>query len=201
MKKVIKKLAAIVAAVAMVAGVVLAIPAKDVAAAETTKTIYVKAPEGTTTVAINFWNWTGISDTEGVTHLTTGAFNGWNPGPVVLTADADGCFAVTLKVDAETFVESGNGISVYLDYTDTAEGNKVEVDPQWNNTDKWADVKDDLLGSAADMCLSTDGSVLQAAEVPDHDTGAGDTSVAVFIILAVAALGVIVVAGKKAVRA
>lgn len=210
-KNFFKKIVAAIATTALAVSAAV-VPAQDVKAAEVTKTVYVEINGESTadSVLINFWNWTGVTAD---THTTTGAFDGWDPGPVALEKVEDGLYKATLKIDAATFVEDGNGITVYLG-SDGA--TKIEVDPSWNNTDNWADVKADLVSADEAMCLSIDiaawtlgkGEVPTADETPDTtpDTTpeetpkTGDmTAVLPVALLAVAAMAVVVVMKRKAI--
>lgn len=165
-RNIFKKAVMALASVAVLAGSIFAGPTTEAKAA-TSKTIYIQFSDEASydSVALNFWSWAGMS---GSTHMKTGAFTDWNPGPVACDKITYNLYKVTINVTAESFVESGNGLSVYLGYTDTSEGDKREVDPAYNCADQWPAIKEALLSEEPAMCLNVDVTnwIISLVDVP-----------------------------------
>ncbi len=165
-KNIFKKTVMALATAAMVVGSVFAVPAVEAKAA-VTKTIYIEFSEEASyeSVALNFWKWQGMS---GSTHMKTGPFKDWNPGPVACDKITYNLYKVTINVNPDSFVEASNGLSVYLGYTDTSEGDKREVDPANNCIENWPAIRDALLSEDPAMCISVDVTnwIVALSEVP-----------------------------------
>lgn len=178
-RNVLKKAIMSLASVAMLAGMIFAGPTTEASAA-TTKTIYIELPSDSEyeTVALDFWKWQGITAT---TNINTGAFTGWNPGPAVCEKVAGTLYSVTITISPDSFIETENGISVYMGYTDTSTGDKREVDPTYNDKEHWPAVKEALFSEDDAMCLKVDITnwTIESVEVPDyanHQQAETDTS-------------------------
>ncbi len=178
-RNIFKKVAMSLASISLLAGMIFAGPAVRTEAA-TTKTIYIELPADSSyeTVALNFWKWAGITAT---TNMNTGIFKDWNPGPAACEKVAGSLYKVTLSVAPDSFVETDNGISIYMGYTETSEGDKREVDPAYNCVENWPAIKEALFSEEDAMCLKVDVTnwTITAVEVPDyadHQPAETDTS-------------------------
>ncbi len=191
-KNFLKKIAIALTATVMAAAAVLA-PAKEVKAAETTKTVYLKVAED------GNYEWGAWSSGTGYS-FDGEAAEGWK---YAFTKVENGLYKIEVKI---TDTVKLSGVEIFKDGTQIA-----KMDVEWGSSVPGKALEDALNGDKAIITLSeydatswafnkVETSAAEDDKKPDDTPKTGDmTAVLPVAVLAVAAMTVVVVMKKKAI--